>query len=316
MRELQSSESAAIVYLRSIAMISIVVGHLFQSLESSLIYVFNVGVQVFLIISGYLYGHRMIVEWRQWFTKRFLKIYLPYLLFILVVIPLLFVLTKEGGAKNFIVYLSCTQGLLGGYAIEGLGHLWFLTAIIICYFITPVLQFIREKGYSDLLIYVVILITLIDFTWQIIKPFQLSWIVLYAISYMYPTIKKRTKLILCVLCFLAVIFIIASSNSLPNPNSIEHLVAHMLGGILIVGALISVFDTFKIESYPLALKVTDRYSYYVYLTHYVFLFGPLALIALTNIILLNIMFVILAAVVSSVLLYRLHNLIIRAIDFI
>lgn len=173
MRELQSSESAAIVYLRSIAMISIVVGHLFQSLESSLIYV------------------------------------------------------------------------------------------------------------------------------------------LYAISYMYPTIKKRTKLILCVVCFLAVIFIIASSNSLPNPNSIEHLVAHMLGGILIVGALISVFDTFKIESYPLALKVTDRYSYYVYLTHYVFLFGPLALIVLTNIILLNIMFVILAAVVSSVLLYRLHNLILR-----
>lgn len=114
MRELQSSESAAIVYLRSIAMISIVVGHLFQSLESSLIYVFNVGVQVFLIISGYLYGHRMIVGWRHWFTKRFLKIYLPYLLFILVVMPLLFVLTKEGGGKKFYSLFVVHPGFVRG----------------------------------------------------------------------------------------------------------------------------------------------------------------------------------------------------------
>ena len=50
-------------FARLLAMISIVICHVFQALESPLCYYFNVGVQVFLFISGYLYGKKRISDY-------------------------------------------------------------------------------------------------------------------------------------------------------------------------------------------------------------------------------------------------------------
>ena len=84
------SESNAISLLRVIAMGAIVVCHLLQGYDNPYCYLFNIGVQVFLAISGYLYGCKTIHSWKSWFMTRFKKLYVPYLLFFLVCIPFYF----------------------------------------------------------------------------------------------------------------------------------------------------------------------------------------------------------------------------------
>lgn len=53
---------AAISYSRFIAMVMIVLCHFFQFYNNELAWWFNVGVQIFLIISGFLYGMKSIED--------------------------------------------------------------------------------------------------------------------------------------------------------------------------------------------------------------------------------------------------------------
>ncbi len=60
---ISDEESKAISLVRIMAMFSIVLCHVFQAYNNSLAWRFNVGVQVFLVLSGYLYGHKEISGW-------------------------------------------------------------------------------------------------------------------------------------------------------------------------------------------------------------------------------------------------------------
>ena len=80
-------QSKAITWIRTIAMFSIVICHYLQAYGSSLASVFNVGVPIFFCISGYLYGNKNISNWKKWFGARVLKVYVPYLIFVIFSIP-------------------------------------------------------------------------------------------------------------------------------------------------------------------------------------------------------------------------------------
>lgn len=112
-KTISQQESTAISYLRVAAMMSIVACHFMQALGSHWAWVFNVGVQVFLLISGYLYGHKHIDNWREWFGKRVVRIYIPYLLFIVAIIPA-YLVAGLMSVKNVIAYLFDIQGVVGG----------------------------------------------------------------------------------------------------------------------------------------------------------------------------------------------------------
>ena len=88
-------ESTAISCLRVLAMFSIVSCHFMQALDNHWAWVFNLGVQVFLLISGFLFGHQHITNWMSWWGKRFLRIYIPFIIFFLAVVPL--------NAKNHLI---------------------------------------------------------------------------------------------------------------------------------------------------------------------------------------------------------------------
>lgn len=112
-RLLTVQESYAISYIRVLAMSSIVLCHFLQALESNWAWVFNIGVQIFFLISGYLYGHKHIEGWIGWFGKRFIRIYVPFVLFFIAVIPV-YAVSEKITAKQIIVYLLDLQGILGG----------------------------------------------------------------------------------------------------------------------------------------------------------------------------------------------------------
>ena len=112
-RLLTFQESYAISYIRVLAMSSIVLCHFLQALESNWAWVFNIGVQIFLLISGYLYGHKYIEGWISWFRKRFIRIYVPFVLFLIAVIPV-YAVSGKITAKQIIIYMLDLQGIWGG----------------------------------------------------------------------------------------------------------------------------------------------------------------------------------------------------------
>lgn len=124
-------ESSAISIVRVFATFAIVLCHIFQAYGNSLAFRFNVGVQIFFVLSGYLYGHKDINKWGLWYWNRFKKLYVPCFIYCLIVLTLLHY--RAGTDVTIYNYFTIS-------AVDGIDHLWFMKAILLCYLITPVLS--------------------------------------------------------------------------------------------------------------------------------------------------------------------------------
>lgn len=130
-----------ISFLRFGAMCSIVLCHLLQFYGNALAWWFNVGVQIFLIISGFLYGRKEEIKAVSFIAKEFKKILLNYYVYLIVLLPFyVLVFHNPFSIKAFL------KLLLGVGDVPGLGHLWFVSTILFCYLITPALSKISGGG--------------------------------------------------------------------------------------------------------------------------------------------------------------------------
>jgi peptidoglycan/LPS O-acetylase OafA/YrhL len=115
---------------------------------------FNCGVQLFIFISGYLYGGKIINSFRQWFKARFLTVSLPAILIAVFTIIALLIAGETVSVQSMIAYVLDAEGLLflnwNMFSklfdeIPSLGPLWFTTVIMLCYLLVPALQSITQK---------------------------------------------------------------------------------------------------------------------------------------------------------------------------
>lgn len=300
------SSSSGITWLRALSMISIVICHLAQFYQNNMSQVFNVGVQIFIIISGFLYGCKTIENWGGYFKKRLQKVYLPYLLFIIPILVLYAIFHKE------VLYLagviSYILGLQGFFSIGGLGYLWFVTAIFICYLITPLLQRFRVFKYPILLVIAAVLIQLIDIYCFNLK---LMYVPLFILGYFWANLRIIDFNIIGLLAALALVFI----PSLLYPIVLSDIkettalsgILHCLGGITALYLVIILFDYFNIKKTPSVIKQLSDHSYYIYLVHGVLILGPFGLITLTSNIIINVMFVLFLIMLTSFILRGVDN---------
>lgn len=154
---LSQKDSIAISYVRVLAMMSIVLCHIFMCLRLKynddfryLSLSLNIGCQVFLCISGFLYGNKEVADWKKWFNQRYHKIFVPYL--ILVLFIAIFDIFY-GSIHPIGCYVEYGLGLSGfawaglpGWIHTLLAHTWFITAICLAYLITPLLQIMKRKA--------------------------------------------------------------------------------------------------------------------------------------------------------------------------
>lgn len=140
--------------VRILAMVGIIVCHTvmyyqFIPQHENLGQLFNCGVGIFIFISGLLYGANIRKSFGlNFFKKRWLRVCLP------VVIWGTFVFLLDG-CRNFcywIVLLLNLQGInfivenpIFNTAITGTGPLWFVTVIMLCYLMLPLLEKIRSN---------------------------------------------------------------------------------------------------------------------------------------------------------------------------
>lgn len=144
-----------IVLIRVVSTIMIVLCHIvkyytFIPGHDILGTVFDVGVYVFLFVSGFLYGDKEVTDYSAFIKRRLLKIYIPaMILSITFILVLRFIYSQQMGFGEILIYLFNLQGLsfLGILpddvklpCVDGLGHLWFVTVIFICYLLIPLFQ--------------------------------------------------------------------------------------------------------------------------------------------------------------------------------
>ena len=136
-----------IVLLHLLGMFMIFAGHLMQVLGYGVLSeALITGVPLFLFISGFLVGSNNVQYNFEWIKKKFKRVLLPYYLLLLVVFSLFCILGKEQITAYWIVLGTNLQGLQNFLFLKdlftpespmanGIGHFWFVTIIMLCYFI-------------------------------------------------------------------------------------------------------------------------------------------------------------------------------------
>lgn len=313
---LSPAVSNALVYLRVIAMLFIVICHLFQSYRVyQLSSIFNVGVQVFLTMSGVLYGFKIIENWKEWTKKRIVKLYLPMLLLLIAVIPVLAVV--GGGNLRPHVLFANFMNLQGvgdvidiDLRIKGLNHLWFMTAIMVAYFSFPILQKLRDVA--------VLSLTILLLLWVIIfvclpprVMWGAEWIFLFATGYMRiaaeisNTSSKLVRLFDFVLIasLIPVVLLISDANLTSNYDRLNRIFHVLLGLSLTIWGY-KMLKICNIRIIPSWIRMFDKYSFYVYLVHFVFMIGPLSFAHFTPYNMVNIAIMLSLSVLFTSLLVK------------
>jgi len=193
--------------------------------------------------------------------------------------------------------------------LQGIRHLWFITAIMFAYFSTPILQWLSK--YADWLFPILLLCVGVSY---LLAPgsfvFAASWVFLYAIGYLYNHLnKKRIYDIGLVLLEIALIVMIALDFNIVEAYFHPlNRVFHDVSGVFIVIIGIRVLSRMKIKNIPNIVELFDKYSFHVFIVHYFFVIGPFSLAHITPYIIVNILCIIAATFVATFLFVKLNNL--------
>lgn len=293
-----SQESIAISFIRVLAMCLIIACHFAQAYGYNIAFLLNVGVQLFFLTSGFLYGKIEIANTWDFYKKRFAKIYIPYVLFVSIILLLQWILgTWQFNLRDVAIYTFNLQGFIST-SIAGINHLWFLSVIMVCYIVTPLLQKIFNT-YPWWLFATLLMASLVEFIFFQKMYTTCAWIVLYIAGMAYGKYAKP-QVSLSVIVGSAVVL----AGLLPFFR-IDRLVEeswahysvwlHCAFAALIFASMYYVLPKFIHESAILPiLKQMDSISYEVYLVHHPLIMGPLALLSITPYAGLNIAIILIA----------------------
>lgn len=260
---------------------------------------FNIGVDVFLIITAYLFSVRKntIKNNLLWYKKRLLRICVPYywLIFAVCVACLFFsVKLNVADVAGSVLFL---QGFTENY-LPGGGHLWYLTAIMISYLITPLLYKLKDSKIIFKFVFFVCCIGLYVIMVMALKPIY-STVFFKVIEYSFYFIaipflnnyyrnKNEIKLALISTVFLIVFCILKIVCNFVWDNTILYTsyLVPIIGVLIGLSIFYFVFFISKV-SYKLfskknqLLKIVEHFdsvSFEFYLVHYFFITFPINLV--------------------------------------
>ena len=295
-----------ISFIRMLSMLSIIACHICQYYDNEWAWWLNVGVQVFFILSGYLYGNKDIVEPIAWIKLQFIKI----LVFLVpIIIAYLFV------APELLGVFSVIGSLFTVSTIKGIGHLWFVSAILFCYLVTPYLTAFRNYILQKTLIKQVCLIFALFLVITIVGVWTNSFfpgnICCYMLGFFISVFaKKYGSRVINISFFLSILPCIASNaififlkyfKGIDMQGSFSHITSysHMFLALTIVTPLMILFKNIK---YYKVFEWSDDYSYEVYIVHQLFILSPFTLLTFTSNYFLNILIVLSVILFSGYML--------------
>ncbi|MCC2254139.1 acyltransferase [Ruminococcus sp. CLA-AA-H200] len=312
-------KNSGISAIRGIATLMIVCCHLMQGLDNELAFWLNVGVQIFLCMSGYLYGKKQVENTVAWYKRQYLKIMKP--VWILLTVLAAVILIGQFSDLSVISLGLSYLGLAGFGTLPELTHTWFITYILFCYLLTPLLQMIDIASEKKTWKFVLSLIVFVG----IAECLYLSRIVMlmpqylscYIVGYYFSRreaanggadLKKLTAIVAAIAVVTLPIRLLVQYGGIEIPMPGWQYIRtqitdwhHTLLGIALFFGLLLLF-TRKKPGYTKILEYSDKYSYYIYLVHQIFILNTFSLLHVTPFLFLNLLLIAAAVLLSAAVL--------------
>ena len=209
--------------------------------------------------------------------------------------------------SNWIAYIFNLQGFQ--IYVHGAEHLWYLTIIMICYLITPILNKYKTKiSNKKLIIYIFIGVLLQLITSYFINTqlgIYLIYILLYIIAYIIGyklNIIISMKLMFISLFLAGISGIVRISAKVLFDNSILYnviIVGYTQGIIAFCIFYIFIYICRNIKANK-AVNFFDSISFEIYLVHYMYVVGPLRVMALTNSFIINTIMTLVISILTAI----------------
>lgn len=310
--------NSAISILRVMAMSLIIFTHLCHLYNWVAIRALVFGVPLFLCISGYLYGKRIITDWKKFFIGRVEKILLPVWIFAaFVMIYSSVFLTDKPSFLDVALQVLNLQGInnfLSFIPVSPFGdcaNLWFMTIIMLCYFSLPLVQFIFNKSKAFWIVLALLTISIIaEFIGIGLLYFCTFWVGYYVAKIEdKKTINIKTVLVVGVICFALWIIRILTRPYIDGTVLYNKVIANLSLDLL----AFFVFVLF-LYLYPRMLKIfdfiaqskvfqwIDAISIYVYIVHRLFYAGFWNVTYITSDLLLQTLLVIIFSILLAIVL--------------
>lgn len=283
----------SISIIRVLSMISIIAGHFFCVFGIYDYQLSTIGVEIFLMISGFLYSNKQISNKLLWLENRAKRILLPYWIALAVLLLSKWIFGIRTSWNTVTLYALNMQGIDRVFtyckysSLSGFGHTWFVTIIMICYFITLLLKSVNEvervlsKNKKRTLVTVgAIQIALAFF------GVQIGYIICFLIGYFWPNhtwdlnAKMYKKLSVAVL--FSIILRLVTHVLWDNTIFYNLVIARWTFVVLAIWIIVTITkicdNSKKLKEIATTKTWTflDQISYELYLSHYVFMKGTFA----------------------------------------
>ena len=278
--------------IRVIGMVMIICCHLFSWLGiSALSQLFNVGIFVFLLISGWLYSNRSIDKPLIWLERRWEKLCIPIIIWMILVSAYSVIVRHEYPSAAEVIILTLNlQGIawiftmlpkMGSYgtALVGLSHLWFVTVIFICYVLVVAVK--NNESYIRRHKHVIRYCTLFAFVFAAFLGINLIYFICFFMGYAIGqgniklTKRRVVYSTLIMICSLAVRLISKKYfDGTALYDTIVVGISHTILALwifLIVSYVGNTSNLVNVLSKSKIISYLDVNSYYIYITHYFFL---------------------------------------------
>lgn len=275
--------------IRNLALVIVLVLHLRQSCEYTISGIpWECGVPLFLIISGFLFGQGWVDNTFQWYKKRILRIWIPFMLLFTINLSVFLI---HGSKMN----LSCIlQGVFALPAFNfntiGMQHCWYIRYLLICYLLVPLLHKTCAKHTStwgviikiSIIYFVVIALCQFSANIPFIGKYSFVQILLFMTAFYIGKIVmvKNTRIAFVTSVFIGTI-VAAISYTVPffipslKLKGFLSILYYAYLSLVFFGIIMSilerVFRNILIdEKLTGVIKKFDHNTYYIYLCHYWF----------------------------------------------
>lgn len=311
-------KNAAVGYARLLAMVMILLCHYFQFFGQELAWWFNVGVQIFFIVSGFLYGQKDINDPVAFIQGRCKKILIPFWLYLVGVTIYLILFDRKA-----ISTINVIGAFSGAKPYSGVEHLWFIPYIMFCYLITPLLGSLRvriKKQTTFVRWLGIILSVLVAEVFQRLYGFYFrpSRVFCYIIGYFYAvqlndwsgdTKKQRLSSYTAIVIALSVNMVRVyfkyccgsrfTGMALSAFALFEQYSHIALGFAIFVGCL----ELFRYAKYNVFLEFGDKYSFYIYIVHHIIINSEYSVLVYINNAFCGVLISVLLVIFSGIVLY-------------
>lgn len=214
-------------------------------------------------------------------------------------------------------------GIQGFRGVNGAEHTWYITCILVCYILTPLISYLfnfinNKKSLIQIIISLFIIFpTLIPFIFGSNLSYFICPVFWYSTAYFCgknkDKIEKLANIKYCLLSIMIIILLffirfishIYIDGTLLYNNIIVQY-EHYISAFCIFIIFMFLFKNYKASFF---VQKIDNISFEIYLYHYMFIVGPLSLINITKWYYLNSVIVIICSVFFAIIFNRIFMII-------